>query len=337
MVGQQPKEAELRERATIKSIARDLGISHMTVSRALSGHPNVQKETREAVQAHAQAVGYVKSAAASVMRGAGAPIAGLLLPNITNEFYAHFANSLALACDAQKLQLIIHLTGDEAEAEALALQRLREVQARFVVSVPTPTTEAEALPPDGPALIHLIRRRTDAPEAPAILIDDAPALKQAVGALAKAGHRRIAYIGADQSLSSGESRLTAVREGLTEAGLTESETQLLTGPPGFATGEAFTRGLIASGTATAILCGGFEISAGVLAALQQAPEARLTMIGYGDPSYYRWIGGGISAIALPVKELARQTAEMIASPPAKGETRRVPAGLTIRALPAPAD
>ena len=47
-------------RVTIKSIARDLGISHMTVSRALSNHPHVQKETREAILRRADELGYVK-------------------------------------------------------------------------------------------------------------------------------------------------------------------------------------------------------------------------------------------------------------------------------------
>ena len=125
-------------RVTIKSIAEDLGISHMTVSRALSNHPNVLKETREAVLKRARELGYVKSAAARAMRGDETRIVGLLLPNIVNEFYARFANTMALACEAQSLQLIIHLTGDDPGAEEKALERLHEVQAQGVVMVPSP-------------------------------------------------------------------------------------------------------------------------------------------------------------------------------------------------------
>ena len=73
-------------RVTIKSIAKDLGISHMTVSRALSNHPNVLQETRDAVQKRARELGYVKSAAAKAMRGDDTRIVGLLLPNILNDF-----------------------------------------------------------------------------------------------------------------------------------------------------------------------------------------------------------------------------------------------------------
>ncbi len=105
----------MSNRVTIKSIARDLGISHMTVSRALSDHPNVRPDTRKAVQDHARKVGYVKNAAAKAMRGDGTKIVGLLLPNIVNEFYARFANTLAQSCEDHSLHLIIHLTNDDPE------------------------------------------------------------------------------------------------------------------------------------------------------------------------------------------------------------------------------
>lgn len=48
----------MRHNPTIKDIAKELGISKSTVSRALSGHPNVRQETRTAVQDMAAAMRY---------------------------------------------------------------------------------------------------------------------------------------------------------------------------------------------------------------------------------------------------------------------------------------
>ena len=48
----------MRHNPTIKDIAKELGISKSTVSRALSGHPNVRRETRTAVQDMAAAMRY---------------------------------------------------------------------------------------------------------------------------------------------------------------------------------------------------------------------------------------------------------------------------------------
>lgn len=304
------------ERVTIKTIARDLGISHMTVSRALSGHPNVQKETRETVIKRARELGYVRNAAARAMRGDGTGIAGLLLPNIRNEFYARFANTMAQACEARGLQLIIHLTDDLPDVEARALDRLREVEARAVVMVPSPGGDEPAPPRSGaPGIIHLIRQTADkADGVPAILVEDGGAIRDAVVHLFGQGYRSIGYIGGPAELSSGGSRLAAFRRGLADAGLSEQPGTILTGPPGFEMGRELALELLAGGGVSAIVCGGFEISNGALSALMDTAEAdrrSVGFVGYGDPSFYAWIDGGISTVQVPVDELAEHAVEMI--------------------------
>ncbi len=37
----------------------------------------------------------------------------------------------------------------------------------------------------------------------------------------------------------------------------------------------------------------------------------ISFVGYGDPSYYRWISGGISTIRIPVDNLAAKTANLL--------------------------
>ena len=323
-------------RVTIKSIAADLGISHMTVSRALSGHPNVQKETREAVQKRARELGYVKSAAAKAMRGDGTRIVGLLLPNIINEFYARFANTMALACEAADLQLIIHLTGDDSTAEGQALDRLREVQAQAVVLVPCPPGPNGAPPfPQNMQIIQLIRERTGAKETPALLVDERGAIGDAVRHLAQHGHRRIAYLGADRDLSSGQARLSAFQKGMEAAGLVPDPMQILTGAPTFETGQRHAKAILAEGHVTALICGGFEISHGALSTLMEAGvlETRaFAFVGYGDPSFYAWVGGGVTTVQVPVEALATAAVGLLSGADPRDHAQRLqfPAKLVVR-------
>ncbi|MEM1388666.1 MAG: LacI family DNA-binding transcriptional regulator [Pseudomonadota bacterium] len=313
----------MSKRVTIKSIADDLGISHMTVSRALSEHPNVQKETRDAVRRRARELGYVPSAAARAMRGDKSAIVGLLVPNISNDFYARFANAFAEACGEQGLQVIIHLTDDAFDAEADAMRRLREIQARAAVVVPAPSPRpipARADPP-GLDLVHLIRQRPGAGEGAAILVEDAPAIAEAVQHLAALGHRRIAYIGAPKNLSSGRARLAAYQDGLAQAGLNVDERRVFTDKPSFAMGYRMMQRVLVQREATAVLCGGFEISNGALKAAMeaQALEADLAFVGYGDPDFYSWVAGGLTTVAVPVDELAHCAAKVVSR---QGEAAR---------------
>ena len=302
----------MSDRVTIKSIAKDLGISHMTVSRALSDHPNVQKETREKIRKRARELGYVKSAAAKAMRGDGTRIVGLLLPNIINEFYARFANTMALSCEAQGLQLIIHLTGDDLKAEEQALEQLREVQSQAAVMVPAPGLWQDTAVSRFPMrVIQLIRSRPYTDPTAAILVEDTKAIRDAVDHLASQGHRAIAYLGGDAQLSSGRSRLAAFRQGLTDAGLMEHADLIHTGAPSLEMGRDCGRFILQDSDATAIVCGGFEISNGALSALQDEGRPPVAFIGYGDPTFYSWLSGGISTIQVPVDRLAHRAVEIL--------------------------
>lgn len=305
----------MSDRVTIKSIARDLGVSHMTVSRALSGHPNVSGDTRKAVLKRAEELGYVKSAAAKAMRGDGTRIVGLLLPGLINEFYARFADTVAAACEDKALHLIIHLTNDEPNKEKQALLRLMEVQAGAVIMVPTPgASENQEKMLRNLQVVQLIRERPLQVPASALLVGDGPAITEAVKHLVAGGHSDIAYIGADQILSSGRSRLAAFTDALESHARKVAPALIRTAPPSFEMGHESLLSLLEDTDATAVVCGGFEISNGALEACLHRelnmPED-MAFIGYGDPAHYTWIKGGISTISLPVDELARQAAEML--------------------------
>jgi len=303
------------DRVTIKSIAQDLGISHMTVSRALSDSAIVSEDTRRAVQDRAKELGYVKNAAARAMRGEKTTIVGLLLPTLVNEFYARFANSLAEYCEDAGLQLIIHLTNDDAKKEHQSILKLREIQARAVVMVPAPgDLKEEEKHLRGLHVIQLIRTQGLKRQYTALLVDDAGAISEAVRHLSDLGHSRVAYIGADTSLSSGKCRLSAFISGMRQAGLDPRPDEILTDKPSFIMGHRCATALIDSGRTTAIVCGGFEISNGALHACLEREMAipdDISFIGYGDPSYYRWIGEGISTIKIPVDSMAAQTAHLL--------------------------
>ena len=326
-------------RVTIKTIARDLGISHMTVSRALSDHPNVNAETRRQILKRAAELGYVKSAVATAMRGDGTRIIGLLLPNIVNEFYARFANALAVACDARSRSLIIHLTDDDASHEQQSVRRLREVQADAIIMVPAPRAEGAAkLQLESLKVLQFIRTRQEVSPTAALIIEDSSAIEAAVDDLASKGHRAVAYIGASQTLSSGYTRLAAFTSAMERNGLACETDLIRTGAPSFELGYQSAISILDQPRrATALACGGFEISNGALdACLRRGLEmpADIAFVGYGDPSFYEWINGGISTVSLPVEVLAEYALDMVSTSALPGdetqERRSVSAALVLR-------
>ena len=318
-------------RVTIKSIAQDLGISHMTVSRALSNHPNVQEETRRAIIAHADKLGYVRSAAAATMRGDGSRIIGLLLPNILNDFYARLANALALACEQSGYHLIIHLTNDDINTETRDLQRLREVEAKAVLMVPAPGSTANSTPLlANMHVIQLIRQRPMAQPANTIVVQDHDAIVAAVAHLAQQGHRKIGFIGAHPDMSSGRERFAAFHQGLKQSALDLNPDIVITDTPNFEMGRQSAQRLLNDGSATALVCAGVEISNGALNAMMESGRADFGFVGYGDPPFYAWLNGGVSTIHLPVSEIAEQALTLLQEDTRPSDTYGYAAKLVVR-------
>lgn len=288
----------------------------MTVSRALSGNPNVSPETRASILARAKELGYVKSSAANAMRGDPTAIIGLLLPNIINEFYARFANALAILCADLGLDLVIHLTNDDPEREQQSLLRLQALQAATVILVPTPSpqTTIEKFPASM-RLIELIRTRNQADHFSKLVIEDGTSIAAAVAHLVEIGRRRIAFIGAAPSMSSGRGRMAAFETALNLHTIMAEPELIKTGAPGFEMGHRSMAELLGlAHPPDALICGGFEISNGALECCLERGVTfprDIAFVGYGDPISYRWIGRGISTIDVSADDLAQKAIGLI--------------------------
>ena len=287
----------------------------MTVSRAINNHPNVSEQVRQMVLNRAADLGYAQSSAAKAIRGLKTGTIGLLLPNILNEFYAHFANTLASLCEGSRQNLVIHLTDDDPQKEYQAILRLREIHADAVIMVPANRLESSApptLPLKGMAILQLIRQREETePLTSSLQIEDSDALAAAVDHLVAQGHKHIAYIGPSRHTSSGKARYEAFMTALRINNLDIVEDLVIASGASYQHGFDAASSLVApGGKAGAIVCGGFEISRGALEAIMQSdlsmPED-IGFVGYGDPSVYTWLQGGVTTIQVPVDELARAT------------------------------
>lgn len=295
-------------RATIKSLARELGVSHMTVSRALSGHPRVSEKTRVAILARAEAVGYVRSQAAVTIRGAASGILGLLLPGLLNEFYARLAHQLSLLAAAEGYHLVTHLTDEDPARQSLALQKLVALgaEAAAVVAPPDSVCNGEPLP-----IVSLVRQVDGIRRF--VGIDDREAILAAVARIAARGATRIAYVGGTEKLPTGRARHEAFQAGLAAAGLQPHNLARL-GPPQAPFGRAAMGELLEQGI-DGVVCGGVETTRGAVELCLErgiGMPSQLAFVGYGDAGAYRYLSGGITVIALPVEAVARRALDLLA-------------------------
>lgn len=91
----------------MEDVARIAGVSLATVSRALRAPESVSSSLREKVQAAAQRLGYAPNPIAGSLAGARAPLIGVIVPSLTNSFFAATLERMTTLLEPEGYQLMI--------------------------------------------------------------------------------------------------------------------------------------------------------------------------------------------------------------------------------------
>ncbi|HWK99001.1 MAG TPA: LacI family DNA-binding transcriptional regulator [Parapedobacter sp.] len=102
---------------SIVDIAKVLGISPATVSRALNNNPRISEATRQRVKAMAKEMGYRHNNMASSLRSRRSNIIGLIVPRISMYFHSFFITSLQRQLQAAGYNLMICQSNDSISLE----------------------------------------------------------------------------------------------------------------------------------------------------------------------------------------------------------------------------
>jgi DNA-binding LacI/PurR family transcriptional regulator len=297
---------------TILDIARELDISHTTVSRAMAGHKHISDETKARVSLAAKRMGYVPHASARTMRGKPSSVVGLVIPDIRNDFYASIAKIVAETVAAESMQLMLSVTEDDPDREEKELRAMLQARPAGVIIVATAAPRRETLTMLGEvAYVELIRSHAKA-ATNAVLIDDSAGISAAARHLLSYGHRRIAYIGGSTDLSTGRERLAGFKATLAEMKVRPTEIALGPPRPDFAR-HAVALMMARKDRPTGLVFGSSELTLGALQGLRarnlEWPKD-VSIVGYHDPAWFELIGAGITTLRLPVQEIA-QTATRV--------------------------
>ncbi|MDR2823714.1 MAG: LacI family transcriptional regulator [Prevotellaceae bacterium] len=102
---------------TIKDIAKALGISVSTVSRALNNNPDISSETIKTVQEYAKEHKYVPNALALGLKNQRSKIIGVIVPELANNFFSTALSGMETVAETRDYYLIVCQSMEEYEKE----------------------------------------------------------------------------------------------------------------------------------------------------------------------------------------------------------------------------
>lgn len=210
--------------ATMKVIAEAAGVGLGTVSRALSGSPHVAEETRRRVERAAKQLGYRPSAVGRGLKRQRTDTIGLIVADISNQFYGEFAQGVLAAAHEADRRVVVGSSGEHHESEHENLELLMQQRVDGIIAFPAgENLESWRAAQSLGIRVVFADRTVEGLDVPSVVVDNEKGMRRLTEHLIGLGHRRIGYLGGPRSVSSGLQRENGFRRALAAAGLSIDE------------------------------------------------------------------------------------------------------------------
>jgi LacI family transcriptional regulator len=191
---------------TLADIARRLGVSKMTVSRAINNHPEVRDETRAKILETAQKLNYRPNQYARALTTNRSHLFGIAVPDLMHSYFAEICRGVEACGRSAGYQNLICNTDENLAKEAIEIEALLPRTDGLIIASSAPAGDAEfyrRIIKEG-AKIVLIDRQLEGLKCPMVTTDDVEVGLIGTEHLIKLGHRRVGHLrGADVSTGNG--------------------------------------------------------------------------------------------------------------------------------------
>jgi LacI family transcriptional regulator len=203
----------------MKDIARELGISVVTVSKVLRNHPDIGERTRSRVLKRMKELNYQPNLAARSLSTGRTSTIGLVVPDLLHPFFASIAAAISAELRKQSYGLLIASSEDDPDLERQEIEQLiaRRVDALVIASAQTSLHSFRSIEQQKVPYV-LMDRQLAGLNAHYVGVDDKAAGMLATTHLIEQGCERIAHIrGPEVSTAAG--RLEGFRKAHAARGL----------------------------------------------------------------------------------------------------------------------
>ncbi|MEF9996406.1 MAG: LacI family DNA-binding transcriptional regulator [Burkholderiaceae bacterium] len=312
-----PSKTESRpRRKTLNDVASAVGVSAITISRALHRPELVQAELRTRILAAVAALGYVPDPAARALASRRSSTVVALVPSLANAVFVDLLESVQSVCDAAGLQLLIGNTHYRAaDEERLLRSHLAATPSGVLLAGFERTTAAERLLAEAAVPTVYMMDLAPAPGIHSVGFDQRAAAQALMAALTARGRRRIGFAGAQLDRRTIE-RAEGWRAAAITAGSWSPVREILSPEPSSpALGAQLLDRLLAAAPDTdAIFFGNDDLAAGALARARElgiAVPAQLAIAGFNDLPFAAWLSPSLTTVKTPRAEVGRRAAERL--------------------------
>ncbi len=315
---------------TMHDVARAAGVSPMTVSNVMNGHPNVSPATKDRVLTAINELGYRVNVAARNLRAGRTGTIGLSVPELDRPYFGQLAARITAQAEGHGYRVTVEQTGATRDQEIAALveSRKRMYDGLILSTVALGPRDADLLRVDYPIVI-LGERIFDGP-ADHVAMPNVEGAEAATRHLIQRGCRRIAMLGGPYAAGGsdvGTLRLAGYRKALESAGR-EYDERLVTTLAGFTTPagvEGVRRLLAATPDIDGLFCITDTVAFGAIRGLHESGRSvphDVKVIGFDALEQGEYTIPTLSSIDPNHDFMARTAVDMLVDRMTESEVRR---------------
>jgi len=303
-------------KVSIKDIARAAGVSHSTVSRALSDSPLIKEETKARIRRLAREMGYSPDAGARGLVVGRTQTIGVVVTTIADPFVAEVVQGIESTAYEHAYTLILATSNDEPDREIAAVETLRSkrVDAVIVTSSRVGALYSDLLERTGVPVVLLNNHAERGTYSYSVRVDDVHGARTATEHLLALGHRRIAHVMGPAGHTPSDDRLHGYLQALREAGIDPDPALVVPGNGRPNGGERALHQLWSlAQRPSAVFCYNDMTAIGLLRAAREmgvAVPGDLAVVGFDDIPFASYTSPSLTTIAQPKFELGQRAARM---------------------------
>jgi len=304
------------DRITINDVAREAGVSAMTVSRVVNNKGDVSPATRRRVQAVIERLGYRPSAIARGLATRRTGTLGLVVPDVANPFFADVVRGVEHGAYAQGYSVFLGNTEEDPERELSVLASLEEKRVDGLVLCSSRLGEEELRRVVARQRgVVLINRRLRGAGVCSVLLDDEAGGRLATEHLLRTGHRAVGLLAGPHGSHSGRLRAGGYRAALEEAGFAYRAAWVQPCLPVVEDGYVAALELLrARPELTALVCYNDLVAVGALQAcaeLGRAVPDDVAVVGHDDIPLAALVTPPLTTCRVPRYDLGREAVRLL--------------------------
>lgn len=296
----------------MREIARKLGVSISTVSRALSKPEMVRPELRDLILKTAREMDYKPNRIARAMVRGQSDLVGILVPDITNPFFPAIVRGVEDEAHKHGLNLIVCNSDGHVEKEKQYLHSLHDLAVAGIIVASASRHDAYVAQLAADVPVVVMDRKITAPLVTEVNVDNYGGSKAVVDHLADLGHRKLLYLAGPPLVSTAEERLHGFRDG---CHVHHIACDVVCAGFGIDDGyAAMQKAESVLDGATGVVCANDLCAFGALARLADigvSVPGQLSVTGFDDIAFARIFSPSLTTVRQPTYEMGRRAVKAI--------------------------